>query len=115
VVHVRLKEHEQLRRTGLLEPAHRMLKTANSLLELLARLSNQSGPSASYSSSTGAGRASVEAREHIASVTARGGAKRRHAETIWNRRERLLNLRLAVISMGTELDHIVDWFVKVND
>ncbi|CAL8088024.1 unnamed protein product [Calicophoron daubneyi] len=107
-----IEEHAQLKRTGLLEPAHRMLNAANSLLELLAKLSYQSGPSASYSSSTGAGRASVEAREHIASITAKGGAKRRHAEAVWNRRERLLNLRLAVVSMEAELGHIIDWFVK---
>ncbi|CAL8088030.1 unnamed protein product [Calicophoron daubneyi] len=107
-----IEEHAQLKRTGLLEPTHRMLSAANSLLELLARLSNQSGPSASYSSSTGAGRASVEAREHIASITAKAGAKRRHAEAVWNRRERLLNLRLAVVSMEAELDNIIEWFIK---
>ncbi|KAF5395209.1 hypothetical protein PHET_05731 [Paragonimus heterotremus] len=110
-----IEEHETLRRTALLEPTHRMLNAANSLLDLLGNLSNQTGPSASYSASSGANQASVEARERVAAMTAKGGAARRHAEVAWNRRDRLLQLRLAIVSMETELERIVDWFLKVGE
>ncbi|THD24670.1 Titin [Fasciola hepatica] len=110
-----IEEHEVLKRTSLLEPSHRMLNAANNLLELLARLSNQTAPSAPLSPSAGGSRASVEARERVASITAKGGAARRHAESVWNRRDRLLHLRLAIVSMESELDRIVDWFIKVGE
>ncbi|OON14166.1 immunoglobulin I-set domain protein [Opisthorchis viverrini] len=107
-----IDEHEALKNACLIEPSHRMLNAANALLDLLGRLSNQAGPSGSCSATSVAARASVEARERIAAVTAKGGAARRHAELVWNRRDRLLQLRLAVISMEAELERIVDWFVK---
>lgn len=104
-----------MKRVSLLEPSHRMLTKANELLELLGRLSSQASPSASLSASTGgAGRASVEARERIAAITAKGGLARRHAESMWNRRERLLRLRLLIVSMESELQQIIDWFLKVS-
>lgn len=109
-----LQEHEILKRSNLLEPSRRMLNAANNLLESLARISNQTAPSAPLLSSAGGSRASLETRQRVASVTAKGGAARRHAESVWNRRDRLLHLRLAIVSMESELDRIVDWFVKVN-
>ncbi|CAH8869263.1 unnamed protein product, partial [Trichobilharzia szidati] len=109
-----IEEHENLKRTGLLEPSHNMLNLANNLLELLGRMSCQAGGSTS-ASNTGSGRASIEARERVAVITSKAGVARRHAEDVWNRRDHLLHLRLAVVSMEAELERIVDWFVKTGE
>ncbi|CAI2737863.1 unnamed protein product [Dicrocoelium dendriticum] len=110
-----IKEHEALRHSHLLEPTHRLLNIANSLLDLLGRLSNHPGPSDPYSATHGASQASVEARERVALITAKGGLSRRHAEVAWNRRDRLLQMRLTAVTIATDLDDIVDWFVKVGE
>ncbi|KAH9589702.1 hypothetical protein MS3_00010287 [Schistosoma haematobium] len=109
-----IEEHENLKRTGLLEPSHNLLNSANNLLELLGRMSSQTGSSTS-TSNTGPRHASVVAREHVAAITSKAGMTRRHAEDIWNRRDHLLQLRLTVVSMEAELERIVDWFVKTGE
>ncbi|CAH8612085.1 unnamed protein product [Schistosoma intercalatum] len=109
-----IEEHENLKRTGLLEPSHNLLNSANNLLELLGRMSSQTGSSTS-TSNTGPRHASVVAREHVAAITSKAGMTRRHAEDIWNRRDNLLQLRLTVVSMEAELERIVDWFVKTGE
>ncbi|CAH8602960.1 unnamed protein product [Schistosoma mattheei] len=109
-----IEEHENLKRTGLLEPSHNLLNSANNLLELLGRMSSQTGSSTS-TSNTGPRHASVVAREHVAAITSKAGMARRHAEDIWNRRDHLLQLRLTVVSMEAELERIVDWFVKTGE
>ncbi|TNN05359.1 Coiled-coil domain-containing protein [Schistosoma japonicum] len=109
-----IEEHEKLKRTSLLEPSHNLLNSANNLLELLGRMSSQTGNSTT-SSNTGPGHANIEARERVATITSKAGTTRKHAEDVWNRRDHLLHLRLAVVSMEAELERIVDWFVKVGE
>uniref|UniRef100_A0A5K4FFR8 Nesprin-1 n=1 Tax=Schistosoma mansoni TaxID=6183 RepID=A0A5K4FFR8_SCHMA len=109
-----IEEHENLKRTGLLEPSHNLLNSANNLLELLGRMSSQTGSSTS-TSNTGPRHASIEARDRVAAITSKAGMTRKHAEDVWNRRDHLLQLRLTVVSMEAELERIVDWFVKIGE
>ncbi|KAL3311547.1 hypothetical protein Ciccas_009872 [Cichlidogyrus casuarinus] len=99
-----LLEHQKLKQCGLLEPSHQMLATANTLLKLLCGLPSQQKASPEH--------ASTVARERVAIVTAKAGMARRRAEASWSRRERLLRLRVNIVSLENELERIVNWFVK---
>lgn len=98
-----------MRRVELLEPTRLMLEAANGALELLARMATHTGQSAIEAS-----RASAEARERIAAITANANEARRMGELAWNRRSRLLHLRLCVVRLETDHENIVDWFEKVS-
>lgn len=105
-----IQAHDELKRVELLEPTRLMLESANSALELLARMALRTG----QTPDSGLSRTSSETRERIAAVTGDANEARHMAEATWERRARLLQLRLTVMRLETEHEEIVTWFSRVS-
>uniref|UniRef100_A0A5K3EL91 Titin n=1 Tax=Mesocestoides corti TaxID=53468 RepID=A0A5K3EL91_MESCO len=106
-----IEEHEALKQMELLQPSQGMLEAANGAIDLLTRMAARTG----QTPESGLSRTSAETRERIAAVTGDANEARRLAETAWERRARLLQLRLTVVRLETEHEQVVDWFAKVGE
>lgn len=87
-----------------------MLEAANGALDLLTRMAVRTG----QTPESGLTRTSAETRERIAAVTGDANEAHRLAENAWERRARLLQLRLTVVRLEIEHEQVVEWFSKVE-
>ncbi|VDM30429.1 unnamed protein product, partial [Hydatigera taeniaeformis] len=106
-----IQEHEELKRVELMEPIHRMLEAANGALDLLTRMAVRTG----QTPESGLTRTSAETRERIAAVTGDANEAHRLAENAWERRAKLLQLRLTVVRLEIEHEQVVEWFSRVGE